>query len=48
MNFKNPFVGSERGLTQIDSRTNATAQVSEETVNGDDKKHCLSGDDINR
>ena len=41
MNSKNPFVGSERGLTQIDSRTHATAQVSEETGNGDDKNHCI-------
>ena len=41
VNSKNPFVGSERGLTQIDSRTKATAQVSEETGNGDDKNHCI-------
>ena len=41
VNFKNPVVGSDRGLTQIDSRTKATAQVSEETGNGDDKDHCI-------
>ena len=41
VNSKNTFVGSERRLTQIDSRTKATAQVSEETGNGDDKNHCI-------
>ena len=41
VNSKNPFVGSERGLTQIDSRTKATVKVSEETGNGDDKNHCI-------
>ena len=41
VNSKNPLVGSERGLSQIDSKTEAIAQVSEETGSGDDKNHCI-------
>ena len=40
MNAENPFIGNERGLSEFDSKKEATAQVSEETGNGDDKNRC--------